>query len=87
VLIYSTDARQVSNLTAAIILWFVVAYTSSLSDDNVYKTRAKEQRSITGKVEALDYVSANYSLLSSKLTRFANSVIEFRSYIRHHIVF
>jgi hypothetical protein len=59
----------------------------NVSDGNTYESNTKEQSSTVRRIDALNYVSADYSLLPSRRARSANNMIKIRSRVRHHTVF
>jgi cell division protein FtsB len=59
----------------------------NVSDDDTYESNTKEQSSTAGRVDALNYVSADHPLLPSRRARSANNMIEMRSRVRHHTAF
>lgn len=56
------------------------------SDDDTYKPSTNEQSSTGGRIDALDYVSAD-PLLPPQRARSATSVMTIRSRVRHHAEF
>ena len=58
-----------------------------LSDDDTYEVSAEERNSTAGRINALNYVSADYPLLPSHRARSANSSVAIRSRVWHHTVF
>jgi hypothetical protein len=58
-----------------------------VSGDDTYESSTKEQSSTAGRIDALNYVSADYPLLPPRRARSANNMIEMRSRVRHHTAF
>lgn len=58
-----------------------------VSGDDTYESSTKEQGSTAGRIDALNYVSADHPLLPPRRVRSTNSMIEKGSHIWHHTAF
>lgn len=58
-----------------------------LSNDDTYELNAEERSSTTGRIDALNYASADHPLLPPPSARSAKSLVTVRSRVRHHTAF